>query len=61
MKVELEETPMAIMTRFYNGLNREIQDVVEMYIMKLWKNLFTKQLKSKKNLFAFSEFFVITF
>jgi len=31
MKVEVEETPMAKMARFFNGLNRKIQDVVEMH------------------------------
>jgi len=31
MKAEVEETQMATMARFLNGLNREIQDVVEMH------------------------------
>ena len=31
MKIELEETFMATIARFLNGLNWEIQDVVEMY------------------------------
>jgi len=28
MKADQEETPMATMTRFLNGLNREIQDMI---------------------------------
>jgi len=40
MKAKVEETPMTTMTRFLNGLNREIQDVVEIHQYETLEDLF---------------------
>jgi len=39
MEAEMEETHMATMTRFLNGLNRKIQDVVDMHHYEILEDL----------------------
>jgi len=50
MKVEVEETLMAPMARFLNGLNREIQDVVEMHHYETLEDLIHQATKVKQKL-----------
>jgi len=45
MKSEVEETHMAIMARFLNELNKEIQDVVEMHQYKILEDLIHQATK----------------
>jgi len=45
MKVDIEETPMATMARFLNGLQRDIQDVVEMHHYEILEDLIHQATK----------------
>ena len=50
MKVEVEEPPMATMARFLNGLNREIQVVVEMHHYETLEDLIHQATKVEQQL-----------
>ena len=50
MKSEVEETTMATMARFLNGLNREIQDVGEMHHYETLEDLIHQATKVEKQL-----------
>jgi len=45
MKAKVEETAMATMAMFLNGLNREIQDIVEMHRYKTLEHLIHQATK----------------
>jgi len=50
MKAEVEETHMATMARFLNGLNREIQDVVEMHHYETLEDLIHQATRVEQQL-----------
>ena len=50
MKTEVEETHMATMARFLNGLNREIQDVVEMHHYETLEDLIHQTTRVEQQL-----------
>jgi len=49
MQAEVEETHMATMARFLNGLNRKIRDVVEMHHYETLEDLFIKPSEWNNN------------
>lgn len=45
IKAEVEETPLAIMARYFNRLNKDIQDVVKMHRYNTLKDLIHQTTK----------------